>query len=282
MIRLSLFALCLLALSGCATMVNSATSKMAENINQAIRNQDDPATVRDGAPAYLLMIDGLIEGESDDVDLLLAGAGLYGSYASAFIDDDARARRLADKALGYARRALCIDVAPVCEASAGKLDEFAVSMESTSSVDLRVMYAFAVAWAGWIQINSDDWNAVADLSKVTALFERCLAIDEAYDHGGAHLYLGVIRSLMPPALGGKPELAREHFERARELSGGENLMVDVLMARHYARLVYDQELHDRLLNDVLAARADYDGFTLINSLAKIEAHRLLAESAEFF
>jgi hypothetical protein len=282
MIRLAVFLLCLLALPGCATMVSSATAKMAENIDKAIRNQDDPTTVRDGAPAYLLMVDGLVEGDPDDVELLLAGASLYGSYTSAFIDDEARARRLAGKALGFARRAICIELVPVCEASDGKLDEFELSIESTSTVDLRVMYAYAVAWAGWIQINSDDWNAVADLSKVTALFERCLALDEAYDHGGAHLYLGVIKSLMPPALGGKPELARQHFDRARELSEGKNLMVDVLMAQHYARMVYDQELHDRLLAEVQTARANYDGFTLINTLAKIEAQRLLAESAEFF
>jgi hypothetical protein len=59
-------------------------------------------------------------------------------------------------------------------------------------------------------------------------------------------------------------------------------MVDVLMAKNYARLVFDRELHDRLLTHVLEARADYDGYTLINTLAKIEAKRLLAESAEFF
>ena len=38
----------------------------------------------------------------------------------------------------------------------------------------------------------------------------------------------------------------------------------------------------RLLMDVLGARADYPGYTLANTLAKIEAQELLAESAEFF
>ena len=57
--------LVMFVLTGCASIVSSATSKMADNITLAILNQDDPATVRDGAPAYLLMIDGLIEGEPD-------------------------------------------------------------------------------------------------------------------------------------------------------------------------------------------------------------------------
>jgi uncharacterized protein YceK len=278
----STFLVCLLLLSGCSTLASSASSKMAANISQAILNQDDPATVRDGAPAYLLMIDGLIDGDPENEDLLLAGARLYGSYASAFILDEERAQRLAGRSLSYARRALCLQVAEVCEASTGKLDQFELSLEGTSSVDLKVMYAYAVAWAGWVQANSSDWNAIADLPKVTALFERCVVIDEHYEGGGAHLYLGVIKTLLPPALGGKPELARAHFEKARSLSSGENLMVNVLMAKHYARMVYDQQLHDQLLVEVQTAEADFPGYTLINTLAKIEADQLLAESPEFF
>jgi len=282
MAGVSVFALALLALSGCASLVSSATAKMADNITLAIENQNDAATVRDGAPAYLLMIDGLIEGDPQNEDLLLAGAKLYGSYSSAFVDDELRAQRLASKSLDYARRALCLELESVCIASAQKLNLFEASLDKSSRSDLKAMYVFAVAWAGWVQVNSADWNAVADLAKVTALFERCLELDETYDRGGAHLYLGVIKSLLPAALGGKPELARAHFERARSLSEGENLMVKVLMAKHYARTVYDQELHDQLLLEVQAARADYSGYTLINTLAKREADRLLAESADFF
>jgi uncharacterized protein YceK len=278
----STFLVCLLLLSGCSTLASSTSSKMAANISQAILNQDDPATVRDGAPAYLLMIDGLIDGDPENEDLLLAGARLYGSYASAFISDEERAQRLAGRSLSYARRALCLEVTEVCEASTGKLDQFELSLEGTSSVDLKVMYAYAVAWAGWVQANSSDWNAIADLPKVTALFERSVVIDEQYEGGGAHLYLGVIKTLLPPALGGKPELARAHFEKARSLSSGENLMVNVLMAKHYARMVYDQQLHDQLLVEVQTAEADFPGYTLINTLAKIEADQLLAESPEFF
>ena len=282
MARLGLIGLALLMLTGCASLVSSATSRMADNLSLAIQNQNDPETVRDGAPAYLLMIDSLIEGDPENSDILLAGAKLYGSYTSAFIDDPERAQRLADKALDYAERALCLEVGEVCAARGEKLAGFEASLAQASAADLDVLYAFAAAWAGWVQQHSADWNAVADLGKITALFEHCVEVDESYDNGGAHLYLGVLKSLLPPALGGKPEVARAHFERARSLSNGENLMVNVLMARHYARLVFDQELHDELLLEVRAAEADYPGYTLINTLAKAEAEQLLAESPEFF
>ncbi len=269
-------------LTGCASLVSSATSQMADNISLAISNQDDPATVRDGAPAYLIMIDGLIEGDPQNQNLLLAGAKLYGSYTAAFIEDEPRAQRLAEKSLSYARRALCIEVVEVCASIAGKLDQFEASLAGTGKSELKALYSFAVAWAGWIQTNSTDWNAVADLPKVTALFERCLVIDESYEGGGAHVYLGVIKSLLPAALGGKPELARVHFERAIEISAGHNLMISVLMAKHYARNVFDQELHDALLIAVEEASVEYPGYTLINTLAKREAAQLLAESEDFF
>jgi len=35
--------------------------------------------------------------------------------------------------------------------------------------------------------------------------ERVVELDETYEHGSAHLYLGVMTTLLPPALGGKPE-----------------------------------------------------------------------------
>jgi len=282
MLRSTCFLLVVFYLAGCASLVSSATSRMADNITLAIQNQDDPATVRDGAPAYLLMIDGLIEGDPESTDLLLAGSKLYGSYSTAFVDDEPRAQRLADKSLSYARQALCLEAPEICEATASKLDQFQDSLAGTGKGELKALYGFAVAWANWIQTNSADWNAVADLAKVTALFEHCLTIDERYDGGGAHLYLGVIKSLRPAALGGEPEIARGHFETAIELSAGQNLMVRVLMAKYYARNVFDQELHDSLLTAVLAENADYRGYVLANSLAKIEAEQLLAESGDFF
>jgi hypothetical protein len=282
MLRLLGILLTISVLTGCASLVSSATSGMADNISLAISNQDDPATVRDGAPAYLIMIDGLIEGDPQNRNLLLAGARLYGSYTAAFIEDEPRAQRLASKSLSYARRALCIEDIEVCDAIESKLDQFETSLAGTGKSELKALYSFAAAWASWIQVNANDWNAVADLSKVTALFERCLVIDEGYDGGGAHVYLGVIKSLLPAALGGKPELARAHFERAIEISAGHNLMISVLMAKNYARNVFDQELHDALLTSVEAAPADYPGYTLINTLAKLEAEQLLAESEDFF
>ena len=254
----------------------------AGNLSSAILDQNDPEIVRDGAPAYLLAIDGMIAGSPTDTELLLLGAQLYGAYASAFVEDETRQRRLRDRALGYGRRALCRQRASVCEAADRPYEEFLASLGETGARDVPSLYGFGAAWAGWVQANADDWGAVAQVPKIEALMQRVLELDEPYEDGAAHLYLGVLLSQRPASLGGKPEQAREHFERAVELSGGQNLMAKVLYARQYARLVFDRPLHDRLLREVVAADPETPGLTLANTLAQQQARVLLADAGDYF
>jgi len=264
---------------GCASLI---AGNMAASLSTAILNQNDPETVRVGAPAYLLMIDGMIADNPNNSDILLAGSKLYGAYATIFVEDEQRAQRMAKKSFNYARRALCEQKIPVCKSHTQSFDVFTSSLEDIDSSDVGYLYSFGSAWAGMVQVSGGDWSAVADLPKITLLMEKVVALQETYDNGGAHTYLGVLLSLRPPSLGGKPEEGRKHFEKAISLSDGKNLMNKVLFARHYARLVYNRELHDRLLNEVISAEADMPGFTLINTLAKQEAKELLQSAGEYF
>ncbi len=91
----------LLLLGACASLMQSATSSMASNLSSAMLNQDDPETVRDGAPAYLLMLDSFIEGSPNDAAMLAAAAELYAAYGVVFVDDPERADRLTSRALAY-------------------------------------------------------------------------------------------------------------------------------------------------------------------------------------
>jgi hypothetical protein len=144
------------------------------------------------------------------------------------------------------------------------------------------MYVLAGSWAGYLQANSEDWGAIADLPKIQSLLERVVALEPAHDQGQAWTYLGVLNSLRPEAIGGKPAEGKRDFEKAIELSGGRNLYAKTLYAEFYARLVFDQELHDRLLNEVLAADPVAPGFTLTNTLAQERARKLLESGKDYF
>jgi hypothetical protein len=145
-----------------------------------------------------------------------------------------------------------------------------------------VLFVSGVAWATWIRTASDDWAAVADKARVDAMMQRVIALDEAYEDGAAHLYLGILATLLPESMGGRPEEGRRAFERVLDLSGGRNLMAKVLIAEKYARLVFDRDLHDRLCREVLEASPEAEGLTLVNTLAQERARELLDESDEYF
>ena len=93
--------------AGCSSIMTSATAGLAESLTGAVLNQNDPETVRQGAPAYLLLIDGLIAENPKNAELLMAGASLYSSYAGAFVDDPERASRLSLKGRDYGWAAWC-------------------------------------------------------------------------------------------------------------------------------------------------------------------------------
>ncbi len=280
--RSLLLSLLPIVLAGCAGMVMSAATGLADNLASAILNQDDPETVKEGAPAYLLLVDGLIQENPNDVKLLLVGAKLYSAYAGAFVEEKERAQRLAGRARDYGTRALCNQRKEVCKQLTGPYDAFVPVLASLTLDDVPALYTWGSSLAGWIQARSDDWNAIAELPRVEASMRRVVELDEGFDNGGAHLYLGVLSTLRPPALGGKPEEGRAHFERAIALSGGRDLMAKVQFAKHYARLVFDRKLHDRLLQEVLDADAVAPRRTLVNTLAKKQARQLLATADEYF
>jgi hypothetical protein len=252
------------------------------NLSRSMMNQEDPELVRTAAPAYLLMLDALVATYPDDETFLIPAAKLYGAYAGIFSNDEAQTRRMSNRAKEYAQRALCENEEDLCEALEYKLEDIQVELEDLDEDELPLVYTYASSWASWIQANSSDWNAVAQLPKVKMLFKWVLSYDTDYDNGTAQVYMGVLESQLPPSLGGRPDLAKLHFENAIRASSGRHLMAKVLYAQQYARLLFEQELHDRLLKEVLAADPKAEGLTLINSLAKQQAADLLAESAEYF
>lgn len=280
-LRIALFA-ALALLAGCAGVVNRASQRFADNLGSAILNQDDPGTVRDGLPAYLLLLDSLLEGDPKNSGTLLAAARLYGAYAGGFVAEPERARHLANRAFGYARRATCERSPALCAALEQPFEAFAAVAAKASAKDIDLLYGLASAWAGRIQQDSGDWNAIADLPKVQLLVERVLALDPDYADGEPHMVLGVLHSLRPATLGGKPELGKAAFDTAIAQSRGKNLMAKTLYAQYYARLVFDQELHDRLLNEVVAAAPEAPRMTLMNVLAQQRAKALLASGKDYF
>ena len=269
-------------ISGCSIITSSASNRLAQNVSKGLLSQDDPEIARLGTPAYLILIDGFIESDPEDASMLSAGSELYGAYAGAFVEDSKRRKGLTQKSLDYGRRALCLKIIRACNMHRLPHSDFVARVKTISMDNIGVLYSYAVSWVGWIQAHRDDLSAVADLPKAHSALEQVLALDETFKQGSAHMYLGVLYSLIPPSLGGKPEVAKAHFERAIELSKGRNLMARVLYAKYYARMLFKRKLHDELLNAVVAADPHQPGYTLYNVLAQKQAQALLDSADDYF
>jgi len=277
-----LIVLAMVLLSACATVVATAGGGLASNLNTAIMNQDDPALVRDGAPAYLLMLDSFVEGSPENVTALNAAAQLYSAYGVVFVNDPVRARKLTKRGQSYGQRALCAAEKRACGIWELNFDDFEENLNILGPKQLEALYTFGLSWIAYIQAHSDDWSALARLPQAQATLQRIQEIDPLYEQANIEHFLAVLDTIRPPALGGDFESGLNHFERALSLSGGYDLSVLVDFARYYARTLYDRELHDQLLNEVLAADPVQPGYTLFNTLAQDEAQALLDSADDYF
>lgn len=278
---LSIVAFCLLS-SGCSILLSSVATGLSDNLAAAILNQDDPELVRAGAPSFLLMLDSFIEGSPGDPDILAAGATMYATYGAVFADDAIRASRLTSRARRYALTAMCETYKPSCHWPDATFDEFVASLDGIGPRHADLLYTYGFASLAFLRAHSSDWNSLAELPQIEALFNHYLDISGDEVNGSVYTFMGILLTLRPPALGGEPERARAYFERAIAETNGNDLNAKVEFARGYAKLLYERELHDQLLNEVINADPYKDGFVLSNVMAQEEAATLLAEADDYF
>ena len=267
---------------GCSAIMTSATSGIASNLTEAMLDQDDPETVREAVPAYLLMLDSFIRSAPDNSNMLQAGAQLYSAYGVVFVDDPERSKRLTHKARTYGERGLCAQNDDACGMTTLVFEDYVAALNTLDAKDAAALYSHALSWVAYIQSHSDEWDALAELPQVESAFNRVAKIDPTYEPASVQHYLGVLNTIRPPALGGNFEAGQAYYVKAMELSGGQDLSIKVDYARYYARTLYDRELHDQLLADVVEADPYQPGYTLFNTLAQRQAQTLLDTADDYF
>ncbi len=262
----------------------AAVALTAEDVAKAAAKQSDPSIVRSGSPAYLMLVDGLIDVYPENRDLLAAGCRAYLSYASSFLEhtDQDKALPLYAKAKDYGFRALS-EKGDFRKAVAGSLAEFTIFLQRYEQKDVPALFWTASSWINWINLNLDNLEALAEMPMVEATMRRILELDGEFYYGGPHLLMGAYLAAKPAAIGGDINEAREHFDRALAIGEGKVLMAKVLYAQYYARRVKDRTLFEDTLQEVLVAPVNtVPELTLSNVLAQEKARRLLEQADEYF
>ncbi len=274
----------LILFQGCSTLSIRLATPMVQGQVASINEETDPVLAEQAIPASLKMLEGMLRGDPENETLLKNLSEGFCGYAFSFVEDTdpERASRLYLRGRGYAEQLLVTDGAPE-NLTALNPGQFKSALQTLDADHLHGLYWMGQCWAGWLMLNLDDLQAFVAISKVEAILQRALALDESYYYAGPHLLLGAFYGGRSKLLGGKPDKARSHFEKCLELTQQQFLMAKVIYAKTYAVQMQDRALFKKLLSAVLDAPADIlPEQQLANAVAKQKAQKLLESADDLF
>lgn len=275
----------LLAGTGCSTVTSRLTSRYTGGMLQALYAQPDPELVRQGAPAFMLAMDGLLASSPNDPQLLQAATRAYTAYCQAFLsrdEDRPRAALLYGRAHEYGQRLLC-QYKTFARTKAAPQEDYEQALLAFEKRDVPALYAAGSAWLGWILANSDSMQAVAELPKALALMQRVLALDPACENGAGQLLFGIYYAAQPAGAGQDLPRSRAHFEEAIRLGGPGSLLPQVAYCEFYGKATLDETLFRDGLTRLLGQNPEErPELRLLNAVARERARQLLAHAEDYF
>ena len=255
-------------------------------------SDNDPELVREALPFGLKTYESLLAVSPEHEGMLLGAANGFVAYAYLTEQDAdliratdleqartmrARASKLFLRGRDYAMRGLEVAHPGFTETFAR---DRAAALGMTEKADAAFLYWAGAGWAGAIGANKGDPKLIADLPSAGALVGRVLELDETYDRGAAHEFFISYEGSRP---GGSAAAARQHYQRALELSRGERASVYLALAESVS--VKEQNVAEfrELVRAALAVDPDKVPETrLVNTVAIRRARWLQQRIPELF
>ncbi len=256
-------------------------------------SDDDPELIEAALPFGLKLMESLLAESPRHERLLGALTSGFTQYAYAFVQQQAdeledhdldaaiaqwaRARRLYLRARDYGLRGLNLSHESFAEA----LRRDPLSAVAVAEVeDVQLLYWTAASWFGAIAVSKDDPDLVGDLPVAEALIDRALELDESFEHGTIHGFLITYEMSRSGGVGDPAVRAREHFERALELSGGQLASPLVALAESVALAEQNRVEFEDLLQRALAIDPDAKTEWRMDNLVSQRRARWLLERTD--
>ena len=295
--RMMLFVLALAA-SGCSinTLVANRMGDALASSGTGFASDDDPELIGGAVPFSLKLMESVLAETPNHRGLLLALTQGFVQYSYAFVEMPAdeiedrdlklayaqrdRARRLYLRARNYGVRGL-----ETSNPGIGKAlrEDPARAVAGTTVEDVPLLYWTGVAWAAAISLSKDDPFTVSQLPIMEALVRRALELNPDYDYGTIHVFMityEMTRTSMSPDAAA---LARRHFARAVELTGGMQASPYVALAEAASVPERNRKEFEQLLQRALKidtnARPEW---RLANTVMQQRARWLLGRTDRLF
>ncbi len=288
------------AMTGCGKFIEKRAAESTYSVmvrsKKAVQRADDVELARAAAPGGLVQLEAFhlaYPFHKGFVGLLAEG---YCQYASGFLRDDwevsvlandgkaerlqKRTLRLLDRCIGYGLQLLGKRWQT---AHASSPDAMAPLIKKAKKSHIAGMTWVAIGLSTAIGMNPFDVSRAQYLGVAQQLLDRIIALDAGHQDATAHVIRGAIDSSRPAIIGGNPAAGLRHFERARALTKGSSLMIDVVLARTYAVATKNRALFRKTLNAVLTADVSkWPDRRLTNEMAIAKARVYLAAEAKLF
>ncbi|MBI2500686.1 MAG: hypothetical protein HYW02_04325 [Deltaproteobacteria bacterium] len=196
---------------------------------------------------------------------------------------ETRAKLFYTRGKQYALRYLEKKNRGLLEAMEKGLEPLRQELAGLKQKDVESLFWLALNWGNYINLTKDEVKSVSDLAIVETIMKRITELNPDFFYGGPNLFYGVYYASRPPMLGGNPEEAKKHFEKAEGATKGKFLMVYAIEAQFLAVQMQDKALFEGLLSKIEDASVDVlPEQRLANVLAKERARLLRSQIDSYF
>lgn len=246
----------------------------------------------------LKILEIMLDQDKDNPEILIFATQGFTAFATAFVEDKAydfefsneelyryhklRAKRLYNRATAYGERALKIKNDGINPFSF-KLKKFQKWIERKDKEWVPYIFWTALSLGAAINSDREDLGAFVRMALVVSAIEWVAKKQPNYYFASPLLFLGTYYAGIPAVYGNNKQKAENYFNKIQKLSHNRHLMAKVYMAKYFAVQYQDETLFKKLLLEVKNAPYKYwPEQSLMNSLAKRKAARLLKNSKEYF
>jgi predicted anti-sigma-YlaC factor YlaD len=256
-------------------------------------SDNDPQLVGDAIPFSLKFMESILAATPRHVGLLTTLAKSFTEYSYAYVQSDAeriqdenleksremkaRAKKLYLRAKDYGLRGLNarydhfadeLNKDPQAEASKVKKD------------DIDLLYWTGVAWIAAINMDKNDMDLLADRGEAEALVNRAEELNPDAEDGSLQEFLITYEASRP---GGSLKKAKNHFQKALELTKGQDASAYLNYAENIDEKEQNQEEFEEMLHKALAIDADKKpSWRLVNLIMQNRAKWLLSRVDTLF
>ena len=184
----------------------------------------------------------------DNIETLALMTRAYYFYADSYLRGNEK--DYMDRAVWWGERAL-IAASPEFGEQMRNKGKYHEVIGVVGIEGLPAMYWYATALGKWARA-SGFGVLVGQKDNIKATMTRALELDPDFYHGGPHRYFGAFYAIAPAFAGGDPEQSKVHYQKSLDIAPY-FLGTKVLMAENLATKLDDEEMFDRLLQEVLDA-----------------------------